>query len=84
VNELLIGAAGFGSLAIALFFLRFWRESRDRLFLAFAVAFVIFAANRLVIGLSDRESEELAAVYGLRALAFLVIIVAIVDRNRRP
>lgn len=84
MNELLIGAAAFGSMAIGVFFLRFWRESRDRLFLAFALAFFTFAANRVVIGLSDRESEELLPVYGLRAAAFLLIIVAIVDRNRRP
>ena len=84
MNELLIGATAFGSAAIGLFFLRFWRESRDRLFLAFATAFFIFAANRVVIGLSDRESEELLPVYGLRAAGFLVIILAIVDRNRRP
>ena len=84
MSELLIGATAFGSAAIGRCFLRFWRDSRDRLFLAFAVAFFTFAANRVVIGLSDRESEELLPVYGLRAAAFLVIIAAIVDRNRRP
>jgi len=80
--ELLVGASALGSAVIGLFFLRFWRESSDRLFLAFALAFFAFAANRVVIGLSDRDSEELLGVYGLRAAAFVLIILAIVDRNR--
>lgn len=84
MTGLLMGAAALGSAAIGLFFLRFWRETRDRLFLAFAVAFFIFAANRVVIRLAERDSEELLPVYGLRAAAFLVIILAIIDRNRRP
>lgn len=83
MTELLNGAAAFAGVAIALWFLRFWRESGDRLFAAFSVAFVILAANRVVLALSERESEDLLPVYGLRLAAFLVIIAAIVDRNRR-
>jgi hypothetical protein len=62
-----------------LFFLRFWRDSRDRLFAFFAAAFWILAAQRAVVTLMN-VSE---IVYGLRALAFIVIIFAIVDKNRR-
>lgn len=81
--DLLAGAAAMGSATIALFFVRFWRDSHDRLFGAFAVAFVLFAVNRVVLGVSERESEDLLAVYGLRLAAFVVIIAAVVDRNRR-
>ena len=62
-----------------LFFLRFWRTSRDRLFAFFAAAFWLLAVQRAVITLM--HVSEL--VYLLRALAFVVIIVAIVDKNRR-
>lgn len=83
MSELLNGASALAGMAIALWFLRFWRASGDRLFLAFAGAFAILAANRVVLGLSERESEDLLPVYGLRLAAFVVIIAAIVDRNRR-
>ena len=81
--DLLAGATALSCTAIGLFFLRFWHDSRDRLFLAFAVSFWVFAINRLVLVALDRDHEARVAVYSLRALAFLVIIGAIVDRNRR-
>lgn len=83
MSDLLNGATALGSAAIALFFLRFWRESADRLFLAFGAAFVAFAGNRVFLGLSERDSEELLGVYSLRLLAFLLIFAAVADRNRR-
>jgi hypothetical protein len=83
VTDFLAGASAVASCAVALFFLRFWRTSRDRLFLAFGTAFAIFAVNRVVLAAVERDSEDLLAVYGLRLTAFLVIIWAIVDRNRR-
>jgi len=83
MSPMLAGATALASASVALFFVRFWRETRDRLFAAFALAFALFAANRVVLGLSDRDSEELLPVYGLRLAAFLTVIVAVVDRNRR-
>lgn len=83
MTDLLAGGAALASGAVGLFFVRYWRVSRDRLFLAFAVAFFVFGANRVVLALSDRDSEDLLGVYGLRLAAFLAILFAIVDRNRR-
>jgi hypothetical protein len=83
VSDFTLGASAMGSAAIALLFFRYWRATRDRLFLAFGAAFVAFAANRCVQAASDRDSEHLLGVYSLRLLAFLLIIAAIVDRNRR-
>lgn len=62
-----------------LFFLRFWRDSRDRLFAFFAAAFWILAAQRAIVTLADVGDS----IYLLRALAFVLIIIAIVDKNRR-
>lgn len=77
------GATAACCVAIGLFFLRFWRQRRDRLFLAFAVAFWTFALNRVVLAAIEHDHEARVAVYSLRAAAFVVLIAAIVDRNRR-
>lgn len=66
-----------------LFFLRFWRETRDRLFALFGAAFFILAIQRLLLSVTRTAFEDQAAFYTLRLLAFAIIIVAIVDKNRR-
>ncbi|HKB71412.1 MAG TPA: DUF5985 family protein [Thermoanaerobaculia bacterium] len=74
--------AGFlvmGFAVAALFFLRFWRESRDRLFLLFSAAFFLLGVDRVIASTSSVGD----AVYLLRALAFVLILAAVVDKNRR-
>jgi hypothetical protein len=80
--EVLAGASIVAAAAIALFFLRFWRDTGDRFFALFALAFAIFALNRVALTALDDESEAGTLVYVARAAAFGVIIVAIVDKNR--
>jgi hypothetical protein len=75
------GATALGCVAIALFFVRFWRSSRDRLFALFALAFVVFAANRLAL-LFARGSDAETWIYALRLVAFGLIVAAILDKNR--
>jgi hypothetical protein len=68
-----------------LFFLRFWRDTRDRLFLMFAVSFLIMAVNRFFIAWFAHGSipnEHAALFYAIRLVAFVIILVAIVDKNR--
>jgi hypothetical protein len=76
------GAVAFGSAAIGLFFLRFWRQSHDRFFLLFAAAFVVFAANRVVLLVQRQHGDEGVLAYLIRLAAFLLILGAIVDKNR--
>lgn len=76
----IIVAADF---VIGLFFLRFWAASRERLFAMFATAFWILGLQRLLLAATRAIFEEQALFYTLRLLAFLIIIVAIVDKNRR-
>ncbi|HXI13745.1 MAG TPA: DUF5985 family protein [Thermoanaerobaculia bacterium] len=83
MNALLSGVLIAGYLVIALFFLRFWSQSRDRLFLMFAGAFGILAVQRLAIALTREVIEHQAPLYLLRLAAFMVIIIAIIDKNRR-
>ena len=80
--DFLSGASLLASAAIALFFGRFWRDTGDRFFALFSLAFVVFALNRLALVLIDREDESSVWVYAARLVAFLLIIVAIVDKNR--
>jgi hypothetical protein len=82
VTQLAAGALTMGYLVAGLFFLRFWRDVRDRLFLLFAVAFGLLAIQRVLLALVADTPEAALPLYGLRLFAFLIIIVAIVDKNR--
>ena len=62
----------------ALFFLRFWRETSDRLFLFFSCAFALLALQR-ILTLLDTAS---VFVYLPRLIAFALIIAAIGEKNR--
>ena len=81
--EFLSGAVTLAYLLAAGFFLRFWRRTADRFFVAFAVAFVLFALNQLLAAALAVVSEPASLIYALRVLGFVVIIVAIVDKNFR-
>jgi hypothetical protein len=76
------GATMAAALVIAVIFFRYWRQTRDRLFLGFALGFAVFAASRLILAFMDEDDEGRIFVYGLRLLAFLLILAAIVDKNR--
>ena len=63
------------------FFLRFWRKTRDRLFGMFAAAFWILALNWVALAFTQKD-EIRTALYVVRLLAFVVILLAILDKNR--
>lgn len=87
MNLMLTGAIGMASFTASLFFLRFWKTTRDRFFLFFAVSLSLEAIVRILLGIATVQSEERPLVYVLRLLAFLLILAAIVDKNwinRRP
>ena len=71
--------AGFG--LVGLFFLRFWQRTRDALFMTFAVAFWLLAANQAILSLSGIAREYQTWVYLLRAAAFGLIIVGVMAKN---
>lgn len=71
--------------AIGCCFARFWYLNRDPLFISFALAFWLLAANQMLVGLSAVPREEQSWIYLLRIAAFLIIAFAIVKKNiRRP
>lgn len=75
------GVLTLGFLAVGLFFLKFWRRTRDGLFLAFAVAFALLAANAAATTLLNVPSESQGYVYLLRLAAFVLIIAAVLRKN---
>lgn len=83
MNDLLSGILIAFYAAITLFFLRFWIAARERLFALFALAFAVLAAQRLALSLTNATMEDQTVFYLLRLAAFVIIVVAIVDKNRR-
>lgn len=83
MTDLLSGILIAEYAAIALFFAKFWSKSGDRLFLMFCGAFVLLAVQRFAIAMTQEILEQQAPLYLLRLAAFVVIIVAIVHKNRQ-
>ena len=86
MNYFLNGAIMMAFTVTAVFFLRFWRRSGDRLFLLFSIAFGILAANRIVMAVQTQHlanpGEHQTHVYVIRLAAFMLILIAIIDKNR--
>lgn len=78
----LMGAVAMASLVATVFFLRFWRQTRDDLFLYFAFAFGIDAVTRFVLGISQVPESKEPLFYIPRLVTFTLIILAIVQKNR--
>jgi len=77
----LAGAVTLGFLVAAVFFLRFWRRTKDRLFMAFAVAFALLGLNQFAAAFLETGDEATVYVYALRVLGFILILGAMVDKN---
>jgi hypothetical protein len=76
------GICAATALAVGLSFYRFWRDTTDRLFALFGTAFVLFAASWTMLALIPAGHESRPYIYLVRLVAFLLIIAAIVDKNR--
>lgn len=81
-STFLNGAIALGHVIAGLFFFRFWHRTRDRLFLWFAIAFALLGAIRVGMeGFGEPNEEHF--LYWFRLVAYLLILVAIVDKNLR-
>ncbi len=76
------GAIMMGFAIGGLFFARFWSRTRDRLFGIFALAFFMMAAERWMLLMVDIADETRTWVYLVRLVAFTLIIMGIVVKNR--
>jgi hypothetical protein len=79
----MFGALGMACLILGVLFLRAWRSTNDRLFAMFAAAFGMLALERLLLMAVGPDNEIRPYIYGIRLLAFVGILIAIVDKNRK-
>lgn len=82
LNVMLLGAIAMSCVVAGMFFLRFWQQSRDRFFAMFAASFFVEAVNRVALALSPSPNDGAPTLYCVRLLAYLLILIAIADKNR--
>lgn len=83
-----VGAATFGMAGV--YFLKFWRVSRDRFFLLLFLSCFLLGLERVVamlIFVSYPEDVALSGltrswIYVLRLIAFSAILTGIIEKNR--
>lgn len=81
IEGFLLGVIATASITAGLFFLRFWKATRDRLFLAFAAFFFIEAINRIILLGFERPNEGSPWIYLIRLLALVILLFAILQKN---
>ena len=81
VDAFLLGVIATCCMTASVFFFKFWRRTHDKLFLAFAVAFVIEGLNRLGTLLTVHPNEASPWTYMVRLFAFLIILAGILHKN---
>jgi uncharacterized membrane protein HdeD (DUF308 family) len=84
ITIFLLGFTASASLTASLFFLRFWRDTRDYLFLAFAAFFLIEAITRGLLLFFSHPGEGSPWIYIARLLGLLLILAAILRKNYEP
>jgi hypothetical protein len=82
IEGFLLGIIVTASLTAGGYFLKFWRRTGDQLFLAFAAAFIIEGLNRIGFLFVELPNEGSPIIYTVRFLAFMLILIAIVRKNR--
>lgn len=83
-TQFLWGALSVTCFIVGLHFLKFWRQSRERLFLSFALSFWVMGLSWVALAVLDVHDESRRYVYLARLVAFSLLLVGIIERNRRP
>ena len=83
IEGFLLGVIATSSVACGIFFLKFWRNTHDSLFLLFALAFLVEGINRTVFLSLPHPNEGRPVIYVVRCLAFLLILAGIINKNRK-
>lgn len=81
VMSFVVGLVTAGYAIAGVFFLNFWRRTRDSLFLVFALAFWLMTLNQALPVVLGIPREEQGGIYLLRLAAFVLIIGAILRKN---
>ena len=80
-EDFLLGVIATASFVAGLYFLKFWKSTRDRFFLLFAASFFIESLNRTSILLLPKPNEGSPRTYLVRMVSFLLILLAILRKN---
>ena len=80
--DFLAGAITMGFVIAGLFFLRFWKRTREGLFLAFAFAFWLLGLTQALLAFINIPVEERSWLFLLRLAAFSLILISIFRKNR--
>jgi hypothetical protein len=78
----LSGAVMTCFLTAAVFFARFWTKTRDQLFILFSISFALLGVERIFLLLTPKEDEVRTYVYLVRLISFIIIIYAVIAKNR--
>ena len=81
-NDMIWAMTAMASYGVGAFFLRFWRQTRDRFFALLSLAFALLGLNWTVLAVYNPLMESRHLVYLIRLAAFVLIIAAIVEKNR--
>jgi hypothetical protein len=81
IDGFLLGVIATASVISGLYFLKFWKSTRDSFFLAFGFSFIIEGLNRAALIFFERPNEASAITYLVRLFSFLLILFAIVRKN---
>ena len=76
------GATAMACAAIAVFFARFWNESRDLLFAGLSAGFGLVAANYALLGAFGSFHERGAFAFLLRLAGLLTILFSVLLKDR--
>ena len=77
------GVVATAAMVASLVFFRFFKNTDERLFAFFALAFVMIGVNYTALGILDIQRETQHLFYVPRLAAFLLIIAGIADKTRR-
>jgi uncharacterized membrane protein HdeD (DUF308 family) len=81
IQGFLLGVLAMMFVTAGIFFLRFWKETHDSFFLAFAASFTIEGLSRVAVLFQPRPNESSPWIYAIRLLASLLILWAILKKN---
>lgn len=76
------GLLMMGCIVAAAFFFRFWRRTGDRFFFIFALGWLLLGGERLGLAIINAPEEPRVGMYFIRLAGFLLILIAIIDKNR--
>ena len=81
VRSWMNGAISMGSFVVGLYFITFWRETRQRLFVYFAGGFMVLAVHRVIFAITSEDPVWEEFSLSLRLVGYLIILAGIVDRR---